>query len=287
MYPHSSPGLNFRDLLPLILGIALSVILGLANSCKSPPSPLPPPIQTAPEEAPRYTLSYDRIEAERPGRVSLYYTLRGENAPARLLGLEIRDWHFLLNNEDWEGAAEVTAGEGGEGSIKVELELPEEEGDFDEYLSEFEVTLAGSNRSLKASAAFPRIREPEFTITSIAIVKAELVNTEFKVELRIDNPNIFPVELSSLGYELYGRGRFWAGGRERNILKVPARGYAETKLFLVMNFIDMKRDLLDEVIALGRVPYRFAGEALVDTGVPLLPSFRMKFDRSGTSEVIQ
>jgi LEA14-like dessication related protein len=204
------------------------------------------------------------------------------------LGQEIRDWHFRLNNEGREGAVlEVIPGEGGADSLKVELDLPEEEGDFDEYLSEFELSLAGGAISLKASAVFPRIRAPDFAITSIAIVKAELVNTEFKVELRIDNPNIFPVELSSLSYELYGKGSFWAGGRERNILKVPARGYAEAKLFLVMNFIDMKRDLLDEVIALKQVPYRFLGEALVDTGVPLLPSFRMEFDLSGTSEVIQ
>jgi hypothetical protein len=95
------------------------------------------------------------------------------------------------------------------------------------------------------------------------------------------------VELSSLSYDLYGKGNFWADGRVRNVLEVPAQGHAETKLFLVMNFINMKRDLLDEVIALGRVPYRFSGEVLVDTGIPLLPSFKMGFDRSGTSVVIQ
>jgi LEA14-like dessication related protein len=209
--------------------------------------------------------------------VSLYYTLRGENSP------EIREWRVLLNGEGREGSLEAIPGK--EGGLKLDLDLPDEAGDFDEYLAEFEVTVDGI--SLKAKAVFPRIREPEFTITSIAIVKAELVNTEFKVELRIDNPNIFPVELSSLGYELYGKGSFWANGRERNILEVPARGFAEAKLYLVMNFIDMKRELLDEVIALGRVPYRFTGEALIDTGVPLLPSFRMGFDRSGTSVVIQ
>jgi hypothetical protein len=54
-----------------------------------------------------------------------------------------------------------------------------------------------------------------------------------------------------------------------------------------MNFINMRRELLNEVIALGQVPYRFTGEALVDTGIPMLPSFRMDFDRSGYSAVIE
>jgi LEA14-like dessication related protein len=113
------------------------------------------------------------------------------------------------------------------------------------------------------------------------------VNTRFRVDLRIENPNIFPVVLSSFGYELYGRDRFWADGEERNLLEVPARGAAERRLFLMMNFIDMRRDLLDEVIALGNVPYRFTGEVLVNTPVPLLPSFRMGFDRRGISAVLK
>jgi LEA14-like dessication related protein len=136
-----------------------------------------------------------------------------------------------------------------------------------------------------AAASFPRIREPEFTITAIAIMQAELINTRFRVSLRIDNPNIFPVDLSSFGYELYGAGRFWADGREEDVLHIPAQGSAETRLFLMMNFINMKRSLLDEVIALRQVRYRFTGEAEVGTGVAWLPRFRMGFDHSGDSAV--
>jgi hypothetical protein len=54
-----------------------------------------------------------------------------------------------------------------------------------------------------------------------------------------------------------------------------------------MNFINMRRELLDEVLSLGQVPYRFAGEALVATGTPLLPQFSMGFDRTGISTVVK
>jgi hypothetical protein len=56
---------------------------------------------------------------------------------------------------------------------------------------------------------------------------------------------------------------------------------------MVMNFINMRRELLDEVIALGQVPYRFIGEALIDTGLPALPGFWVGFDRSGYSAVLE
>ena len=48
----------------------------------------------------------------------------------------------------------------------------------------------------------PELLEPVFSIASIAILQAELVNTRFKVRLRIDNPNSVPLELSSFNYEL-------------------------------------------------------------------------------------
>jgi LEA14-like dessication related protein len=211
--------------------------------------------------------------------------------------VELRDWRIFLNGEEQDRSG------GGEAVLDVlelpdtagalplilHLNLPEGGGDFDEYRCLLELSLAGpeGDITLRAEAAFPRIQVPEFTITSIAIMKAELVNTRFRLDLRIDNPNNFPVTLSSLGYELYGRGRFWARGRERNILEIPPRGQAAARLFLEMNFTNMRRELLDEVIALGTVPYRFTGEALVDTGLPLLPSFKMSFDRQGESEVIE
>jgi len=131
----------------------------------------------------------------------------------------------------------------------------------------------------------PLIQEPSFSITSIKIQQAELVNTRLKVKLRIDNLNPFPVTLSSFKYELYGDGRFWAGGTEKNVFTVPASSYSEKDLFLVMNFIDMKRDLLDRIIAMESVAYRFAGS--VEINAEDKPVLTQTFNLEGESEVIQ
>ena len=132
-----------------------------------------------------------------------------------------------------------------------------------------------------------RILEPEFSISSIAILQAELINTRFKVRLRVDNPNGFPVELSTFNYELYGAGRYWAEGREAGLLVIPPEGYAEKDLFLLMNFMNMKREVLDQVIALKAVKYRFSGDVTVSAGGEPLPRFTMRFDRSGESPVVR
>ena len=132
-----------------------------------------------------------------------------------------------------------------------------------------------------------KVLEPVFTITSIAILQAELINTRFRVSLRINNPNPFPVELSEFRYELYGNGRLWADGIEKNAFEVPGNSTVEGNLFLLMNFIDMQRNLLDQIINLVDVNYRFAGSALVDTLLEQHPNFRTSFDLSGYSRVFE
>jgi LEA14-like dessication related protein len=131
----------------------------------------------------------------------------------------------------------------------------------------------------------PRILEPEFSISSIVILQAELINTRLKVRLRIDNPNSFPLELSAFSYELHGAGRYWAEGKETGPMAIPPEGYAEKDLFLLMNFMNMKRDVLDQVIALQAVEYRFFGEVEVRAVDERLPHFTMRFDRAGESPV--
>jgi len=136
-------------------------------------------------------------------------------------------------------------------------------------------------------AAFPGVRPPVFSINDIAILKAELINTRFRVGMTIDNPNAFPVVLSSFDYELYGNGRFWAEGTERNLIQIPAKSSVEGNIFLIMNFMGMRRTLLDQIINLVDVNYRFTGEVQVSTGVDFLPTFVTAFDISGFSQVLE
>jgi LEA14-like dessication related protein len=127
--------------------------------------------------------------------------------------------------------------------------------------------------------------EPEFTITSITILQADLINTRMKLSLKIDNPNIFPINLASFKYDLYGDGNFWTGGTEKDLATIQAQGSSETEFNIEMNFINMKRRLLDDIIAMRYVHYRIVGTMEVGADIPGLPGIRVKFDYSGDSAV--
>jgi LEA14-like dessication related protein len=294
--------------------LGVSSLLVVCLSCASPapvPVPAEPEAKPAPATlpAPRASLVFDRIEAEGPERLTLWFGLEAENPrslPARIIST---GWHAVFNGKASAvtsaiAGAVFTAPEGalagGEKLVfparldidpaellKVSVETGVDGGAELSFDLVFDY---GEGKTeivpVKATAVFPLIREPEFRIMSVAVKKEELIDTSFKVKIRLKNPNIFPVELSAFSFELYNGSRLWAGGQKRNVLIIPQGQSAETDLFLTMNFIDMQRNLLDQVIAMEQIDYRFAGEATVSTGITYLPQFRWKFDQSGRSIVV-
>jgi len=147
------------------------------------------------------------------------------------------------------------------------------------------------------------ILEPKFDITSIYIIQADLVVTEFEAVIKIDNPNDFAMELFSINYELFGNDHFWADGTSENfrsannrleaatfhlhkdIFKIPAEASAEARFTFQMNFINMPRSLLDDVIAMRQVNYRFKGKAEVRAVIEDAKTFTAEFDCTGLSDV--
>lgn len=73
------------------------------------------------------------------------------------------------------------------------------------------------------AATRPEVREPVFRIESVTIERDLLVTTKLSLSLAVDNPNDFPIELSSLSYEFYGEGDLWTEGSSEDAETAPER----------------------------------------------------------------
>jgi LEA14-like dessication related protein len=282
----------------------------LLNSCAgkeaAPPVPKPEPVSS---------LRYESIEGQDLNHLSFSFALEAENTGGEAAGIFIESWSAAVDGRELETAAvleseglspigglpssALTAGEKRSFPLKLDLDLeeflknpPQPQGPEGDSELVFQVKLVYRypssgrvNVALRTRVHFPLVREPQFLILSIGIKRAELINTRFLVKISVNNPNVFPVDLSAFSYELYNGGQYWAGGNMQNVLSIPPESSAEAELFLVMNFIDMQRSLLDEIIARRHVDYRFAGTAMVNTGVAFLPRFQWVYDKSGRSAV--
>lgn len=141
--------------------------------------------------------------------------------------------------------------------------------------------------SAETTSDVPRILPPVLRIVSIRILKDELINTKLRVDLEVGNPNLFPISFSSLDYRLYGEGRYWASDSIAKPFTVMPLETSTAGLYLTMNFTDMSRALLDQVIHLASVRYQLLGNGIIDTGLDFLPQFTLPFDMSGQAEVLR
>jgi LEA14-like dessication related protein len=264
--------------------------------------------RTAILEYPSARLAFDRLEALTPDSLSLLFRLEADNPRAEPVRIRAAAWKTAVNGveREKEGALTLegeTLAASASGTYPLRLEMPwTVSGTLSgtasiagptgeaELTADLVFTYASGGEvqiPVTAAASFPIVREPVVQITGIAVKKAELINTRFKVSLKIDNPNVFPIELSAFSYELYNAGRLWADGAAEDILVIPPESSAETDLFLMMNFINMNRDLLNQIAALRDIHYRFTGEARVNTGIEHFPQFTIKYDLSGRSAVVE
>lgn len=277
----------------LLLGGALAVAVFLAGCA------------TKPASGPRVLLEISSVRAEAldQHRTLFSFVLTAANTGGK--ALESVSASYALSLDGASAAAScldeplrIPAGESRDMRFEVSVDIRDLSGDTLALpiSGDMPWTLAAELRSpgaagdillasAEAKGSYPLIREPELTITSIILVKHELINVLLELVLDVRNPNAFTVDFASASYQFYGEGRRWANGSVERAISIPARGTAEVRLPIVLNFTETGRNLFDLVAKLKVVRYRLAGEARVVTSVPFLPEFRMKFDKSGATQV--
>ncbi|MCX7655906.1 MAG: LEA type 2 family protein [Treponemataceae bacterium] len=129
------------------------------------------------------------------------------------------------------------------------------------------------------------LRAPELRILSLAVKQAELVNTRFRIRFSIYNPNAYPLTIHGMQYELFGNGRPWADGTLETVYTIAPTQTTEIDLFVVMNFIDMGRDLFNQVLIMKDISYRCKGTLLLATPLEEFSSFSYPFNLEGLAPV--
>ncbi|GHV64129.1 hypothetical protein AGMMS49587_15880 [Spirochaetia bacterium] len=163
-------------------------------------APIPTAAPLPPEEIdgdPQFMLVFDRIEAKSVGKISLFYTLQAKNPRPDVLPVDVRNWQVELNGgqpaisamtafpqeqpslpQGWSAvpAGGITAAPGrpargahfealphdtGTLGFRLDLDLPADSNNFDEYNANLQVSLCWeyegddhSDTDLSAAAAF-------------------------------------------------------------------------------------------------------------------------------------
>ena len=133
--------------------------------------------------------------------------------------------------------------------------------------------------TLTACMGGPKLQTPQLSLLGIQIMAADMFAQQFKVRVKVENPNDLEVAVKGIEYEIFLMGDNFAEGTTDQSFVLPAKGEAEFDMTVKTNFVS----------SLGRLVSRMGGGKLEDvqytiTGKLLLEKGMMRtipFSRSG------
>jgi LEA14-like dessication related protein len=122
----------------------------------------------------------------------------------------------------------------------------------------------------------PKLEKPTLSVVRVQMLKSDLWHQEFKVRIRVQNPNDRELPVKGIVYELDVEGQELAHGMSGDSFVVPALGEAEFDMSVSANMANMLIKLLNK--GGSQVEYRIYGKISLSAG--LLRS--IAFDDHGT-----
>jgi LEA14-like dessication related protein len=121
------------------------------------------------------------------------------------------------------------------------------------------------------------ITPPEVHLSELAILRAGADRQDFRVGLRIDNPNPLPLPMERLSFDIRLAGQGVLTGRSTEPMTLPARGHETLRLEVSSDLVSSVRQLLALVQGPNdALPYELTGQLDLDRPVRRTVPFRTR-----------
>jgi LEA14-like dessication related protein len=130
--------------------------------------------------------------------------------------------------------------------------------------------LLASIAALAACSSFgPKLVSPHLTLEGIQILSADMFAQQFKVRVKVENPNDLSVAVKGLEYDIELMGDGFAEGTSDHSFVLPALGEAEFDMTVNTNFVSSLGRLVSRMKGgkLEDVQYTITGKLLLEKGV--------------------
>jgi len=136
---------------------------------------------------------------------------------------------------------------------------------------------------LPACVNSPKFETPRLTLLSAGMVSADVFAQQFRVRLKVENPNARDLPIKAIDYQLFLEGDSFAEGMSAAPFLVPANGEKEFDLMMQTNFVSSIGRLLSRLNGVSRseVQYTLTGKVILD--MPFSPA--LKFAESGAVDL--
>ena len=147
---------------------------------------------------------------------------------------------------------------------------------------DFELPAIGRQRlGTSTTGNMPIPQRPGISLEGVRVAELGLSGAELILELGIDNPNGFGIDLDRLVYALAINGRRWAGSSRDTGLSLAPEGSTAVELPLKVNFGAIGMGAYELLRGGASADYRFTADIAGDAGLQGFGAFDFPVERSG------
>lgn len=115
----------------------------------------------------------------------------------------------------------------------------------------------------------PKLEPPQLALSGVELVKGDLVRQQFRVRMRVTNPNDRSIAVRSVSYTLELGGEELGRGLSGGAFDIPARGEAEFDMTVTADIAGTLLRILDRARSSGMpdaLKYRLRGQVKLARG---------------------
>ena len=150
----------------------------------------------------------------------------------------------------------------------------------------FDVPVLGRVRiPVETKGSFPTIKIPLVKLQALKLNNLGLSGADLQLDLQIDNPNAFAVNLNRFHYNFKVAGQNWIQGQNNKPYSVAKKGHKTLSIPIKLNFLEIGRSVFNLLNGSSKLDYRLSGSADVGSSLPMLKNFPMNYDYTGKVEI--
>lgn len=127
----------------------------------------------------------------------------------------------------------------------------------------------------------PVPKTPKVSLSNIKVDQLGLTSAKLIVDMNIDNPNAFGVNLQDFIYNVNINGSQWAKGKIDSQQQIAKKGQTTLSLPIDLNLFEMGRSVYNMIVSKEPLQYQLSGNMDLGTSLPLLQALNLPIHNQG------
>lgn len=140
---------------------------------------------------------------------------------------------------------------------------------------------------ISKSDKLPTLKRPSVRLSNLKLNNFSLTNATFNLELRVDNPNQWTLNLNDMDYNLVVNNTKWAVGEISEKVAIKSNNTSIIQIPFALNYLDVGSSVFSMIKNNSDFEYKLTGNADVGSSIKFLENFSFPFEKSGRVNLVR